>query len=50
MRLIRSPFSAAAALLVPAALGCNLGVSAAEHSSLNLAGIDQYGVSADQVT
>jgi len=50
MRLIRSPLSAAAALLVPAALGCNLGVSAAERSSLNLAGIDQYGASADQVT
>ncbi|MEN9387175.1 MAG: hypothetical protein RLZZ255_151 [Cyanobacteriota bacterium] len=50
MRLTRSPLAAAAALLVPAALGCNLGVSAAERGSLNLAGIDQYGASADQVT
>jgi hypothetical protein len=50
MRFLGSGRSAAAALLVPAALGYNLGISAAEHSSLNLAGIDQYGVSADQVT
>jgi hypothetical protein len=52
MRLIRSPLSAAtaAALLVPAALGCSLGVAAAERDSLNLAGIGQYGASADQVT
>jgi hypothetical protein len=48
MCLIRSPLFAAAALLVPAALGCNLGVSAAERGSLN--GIGQYGASADQVT
>jgi hypothetical protein len=48
MRLICSRLSAAAALLVPAALGCNLGVSAAERGSLN--GIGQYGASADQVT
>jgi len=50
MRLIRSPFFAAAALLVPAALGCNLGVVAAERSHLNLDGIGHYGVGADQVT
>jgi hypothetical protein len=50
MRLICSRLSAAAALLVPAALGCNLGVSAAERGSLSLAGVDQYGASADQVT
>jgi hypothetical protein len=50
MRLIRFPLSAVAALLVPAALGCNLGVSASERGSLNLAGVDQYGASADQVT
>jgi len=50
MRLIRARLSAAAALLVPAALGCNLGVAAAERGSLSLDGIDQYGASADQVT
>ncbi|MBD1193167.1 iron uptake porin, partial [Vulcanococcus sp. Clear-D1] len=52
MRLIRSPLSAAtaAALLVPAALGCSLGVAAAERENINLAGIGQYGASADQVT
>ena len=50
MRYLGSVRSTAAALLVPAALGCNLGVSAAERGSLNLAGVDQYGASADQVT
>ncbi|MBM5819530.1 MAG: porin [Cyanobacteria bacterium K_DeepCast_150m_m2_101] len=48
MCLVRSPLFAAAVLLVPAALGLNLGVSAAERGSLN--GIGQYGASADQVT
>ena len=42
--------SAVAALLIPAALGCNLRVVAAERTSLNLKGIGQYGASADQVT
>jgi hypothetical protein len=50
MRSLGSGLSAAAALLVPAALGCNLCVSAAERSSLNLVGIGQYGASAEQVT
>ena len=49
MRLIRAHLSAAAALLVPAALGSSLGVSAAERGSLNLDGIGQYSASADQV-
>jgi hypothetical protein len=48
MPFVGSGRAAAAALLVPAALGCNLGVSAAERGSLN--GIGQYGASADQVT
>ncbi|MBD1194240.1 iron uptake porin, partial [Vulcanococcus sp. Clear-D1] len=42
--------AATAALLVPAALGCSLGVAAAERENINLAGIGQYGASADQVT
>ena len=50
MRSLGSGRSAAAALIVPAALGCNLGVSAAERTSLNLHGIGQYGASADQAT
>ena len=49
MRLIRAHLSAAAALLVPAALGSSLGVTAAERGSLNLDGIGQYSASADQV-
>ncbi len=50
MRYLASGRSAAAALLVPAALGCNLGVSAAERGSVSFSGFERYGASAEQVT
>ncbi|WP_398330734.1 iron uptake porin, partial [Vulcanococcus sp.] len=50
MCYLASGRSAAAALLVPAALGCNLGVSAAERGSVSFSGFEQYGASAEQVT